>query len=228
MRISIKTDGGITQLGVMQKTDVIRSYQAQPKSSSDNLRSISDFQKILGHKVDRKDSSPSGNTVTYPADIRESEPSQSTVSRTDNDIDTSKYDGVTIQAPDELADIFHRAAEKYGVDEKLLIAIAYHESGFDPSATSSSGAMGIMQLMPGTASDQGVVDPYNAEDNIMGGAKLISYLMDHYDGNLDLAMAAYSNGIGTVSKYGGVPPLYQAREFVAYINKVYPDNVITQ
>ena len=228
MRISIKTDGGITQLGVMQKTDVIRSYQAQPKSSSDNLRSISDFQKILGHKVDRKDYSPSGNTVTYPADIRESEPSQSTVSRTDNDIDTSKYDGVTIQAPDELADIFHRAAEKYGVDEKLLIAIAYHESGFDPSATSSSGAMGIMQLMPGTASDQGVTDPYDPEDNIMGGAKLISYLMDHYDGNLDLAMAAYSNGIGTVSKYGGVPPHYQAREFVAYINKVYPDNVITQ
>ena len=151
MRISIKTDGGITQLGVMQKTDVIRSYQAQPKPSSDNLRSISDFQKILGHKVDRKDSSPSGNTVTYPADIRESEPSQSTVSRTDNDIDTSKYDGVTIQAPDELADIFHRAAEKYGVDEKPTMARAGRAFR---AATASTSTSPSSPPQPSTASRQ--------------------------------------------------------------------------
>ena len=230
MRISIKTDEGITQLGMMQRSDEIQSFShasATRKSSTDNLSSISDFQKVLGHKLDKDSSRTPAPSVTHSSGTPDTSGGSST-SSVSSKVDTSKYDGITIQAPDELADIFHRAAEKYGVDEKLLIAIAYHESGFDASATSSSGAMGIMQLMPGTASDQGVTDPYDAEDNIMGGAKLVSYLMDHYNGNLDLAMAAYSNGIGTVSKYGGVPPVYQAQEFVAYINKVYPDKITTQ
>ena len=105
-----------------------------------------------------------------------------------------------------LDSIFKEAANKYGVSERLLKAIAYTESGFQANATSSSGAMGIMQLMPSTASAYGVSDPYDAYQNIMGGAAVLKDLLNMFQGNQSLAIAGYNAGCGNVKKYGGVPP----------------------
>ena len=100
-----------------------------------------------------------------------------------------------------LDDIFEKASKTYGVDEKLLKAMAKTESNFDPNATSYSGAMGIMQLMPETAKELGVMDAYDPEQNIMGGAKYIASLIERYDGNVTYAVAAYNAGSGNVDKW---------------------------
>ena len=113
-----------------------------------------------------------------------------------------------------LKDIFAEAAEKYNIPQELLEAIGYHESRFQTGVTSSAGAMGIMQLMPGTAQAMGVQDAYDPYDNIMGAAKLLGYLSDLYDGDLKLTLAAYSAGTGNVAKYGGVPPFSETQNYI--------------
>ncbi|MCM1272331.1 MAG: transglycosylase SLT domain-containing protein [Clostridium sp.] len=116
-----------------------------------------------------------------------------------------------------LKDIFAEAAQKYGLRQDLLEAIGYHESRFQAGVTSSAGAMGIMQLMPGTARAMGVNDAYDPYENIMGAAKLLKQLSDLYNGDLKLTLAAYSAGTGNVAKYGGVPPFAETQNYVADI-----------
>lgn len=111
-------------------------------------------------------------------------------------------------------DIFEEAARVTGVDVRLLKAIGKAESDFDASATSHCGAMGVMQLMPGTASALGVSNPYDARENIMGGARYIADLLDKYDGDTRLALAAYNAGSGNVAKYGGIPPFTETQNYV--------------
>lgn len=117
---------------------------------------------------------------------------------------TTKYDA-----------IFKKAAEKYGVPESLLKAIAKAESNFNPRDVSSSGAMGIMQLMPDTARGLGVDDPFDPEQNIMGGAKCIAQKLKEFNGDVKLALAAYNAGSGSVRRAGGVPSRCNS-----YVNKV--------
>lgn len=120
---------------------------------------------------------------------------------------TANFDGMLRTETDKLNQasvttnldsIFKEAANKYGVSERLLKAIAYTESGFQANATSSSGAMGIMQLMPSTASAYGVSDPYDAYQNIMGGAAVLKDLLNMFQGNQSLAIAGYNAGCGNV------------------------------
>lgn len=118
---------------------------------------------------------------------------------------------------DDLENIFQDVSKEYGVDVNLLKAVAQAESGMDPNATSWCGAMGIMQLMPATAQSYGVTNPYDARQSITGGAKLLSWLLDDYNGNVSLALAGYNAGCGSVQKYGGVPPY---DETINYIHKI--------
>ncbi len=118
---------------------------------------------------------------------------------------------------DDLESIFQDVSNEYGVDVNLLKAVAQAESGMDPNATSWCGAMGIMQLMPATAQSYGVTNPYDARQSITGGAKLLSWLLEDYNGNVSLALAGYNAGCGSVQKYGGVPPY---DETINYIHKI--------
>lgn len=120
--------------------------------------------------------------------------------------------------PESLNPIFEEAGNAFGVSANLLKSIARAESGFDPSAVSHAGAVGIMQLMPATAASLGVANAYDPRENIMGGAKLISQLLSKYNGNTSLALAAYNAGSGNVEKYGGIPPF---TETIDYVNKVH-------
>lgn len=100
---------------------------------------------------------------------------------------------------------FKEAARKYGVSESLLKGIAMAESNFNANDVSSAGAMGVMQLMPETARELGVTDPYDPQQNILGGAKCISQKLEEFHGNVELALAAYNAGSGAVRRNGGVP-----------------------
>lgn len=120
-----------------------------------------------------------------------------------------------------LEDIFQEAASTYNVDVNLLKAIAKQESNFRTDATSSSGAQGIMQLMPATAQGLGVEDAYDPYQNIMGGAKLISKLLNQYNGDVSLALAAYNAGSGNVAKYGGIPPFQETQNYVVKVQEYY-------
>lgn len=123
--------------------------------------------------------------------------------------------------------IFEEAARKYGVDIDLLKAVGKAESGFNASAVSSAGAIGVMQLMPATAKSLGVTNPYDARQNIMGGAKYISQLLDKYDGNTRLALAAYNAGSGNVDKYGGIPPFEETQNYVKRVMEYAGDSIST-
>ena len=118
-----------------------------------------------------------------------------------------------------LDEIFEKASQKYNVPVKLLKAIAKAESDFNPNAVSKAGAQGIMQLMPGTAKELGVTDPFDPEQNIMGGSKYISDLLKRYNGDVKLALAAYNAGMNNVKKYGGVPPFKETQNYVVKVMK---------
>ncbi len=108
-------------------------------------------------------------------------------------------------------------APQYGLDPKLVNAVVTEESGYSPSATSSAGAMGLMQLMPETAATLGVSNPYDPLSNLLGGMNYLSELLKSYHGNIPLALAAYNAGSHAVAEYGGIPPYPETQRYVQNI-----------
>ena len=124
-----------------------------------------------------------------------------------------------------LDDLFNTASQTYGVDVNLLKAVAMTESGFQPYTTSKSGAMGIMQIMPSTAEYLGLTNAYDPYENIMGGARLLSELLNKYGGDTSLALAAYNAGSSNVDKYGGIPPFEETQNYVPKVLGYYSSGV---
>jgi len=121
-----------------------------------------------------------------------------------------------------------KAAARYGLNADLIRAVIRAESAGKQDAVSSKGAQGLMQLMPATARQYGVVDPFDPEQNIDGGSKYLSYLFTRYGGNTKLALAAYNAGEGTVDKYGGIPPYTETRNYIRKIENDLKDNMRNQ
>lgn len=178
--------------GLSSTTSTGSLYKGQASGLSTTLTFLEVLQNL--QKADSsKNSTSSTNSVTNSSAGHSS---------------SSLSAGVTMDA------IFEKAAARYGVSTDLLKAIGKAESNFNASAKSSAGAIGVMQLMPKTASSLGVTNPYDAEQNIMGGAKYISQMLSRYNGNVELALAAYNAGPGNVKKYGGVPPFTETQNYI--------------
>ena len=124
-------------------------------------------------------------------------------------------------APAQIDRLVSANAGAWGVDPALVKAIIANESGFNASATSKTGAQGLMQLEPGTAANLGVANAYDPAQNIWGGTRYIKGLLDRFHGDLRLAVAAYNAGPGAVEKYGGVPPYAETQAYVENVLDSY-------
>src|SRR5687768_13291019 len=123
-------------------------------------------------------------------------------------------------APYEAAITEHARRQQVAAD--LVRAVIQVESAFNPVAVSSKGAMGLMQLMPATARELGVRNPFDPDQNIRGGVAYLRRLLDRYDGNVELALAAYNAGMGNVEKYGDVPPFKETKNYVKKVTGATP------
>jgi soluble lytic murein transglycosylase-like protein len=128
---------------------------------------------------------------------------------------TSKINWHTISLNKaDYADTVKAMAKKYKVDAALVRAVIHAESAFNSKALSKKGAQGLMQLMPGTAKDLGVTNAFDIQQNIEGGVKYLAGLLKTFDGNIQLATAAYNAGPGAVKRFNGIPPYAETEVYV--------------
>lgn len=138
------------------------------------------------------------------------------------------YKMIVRQSPETLPwrEYAHIQARRHNLDPKLVRALIYVESAENPVAVSNKGAVGLMQLMPATASQLGVEDPLRPMDNVRGGVKYLAQMLERFDGDVRLALAAYNAGPNAVEKYGGIPPYPETINFVEKVLRIFKRAVI--
>jgi hypothetical protein len=142
----------------------------------------------------------------------------------DNSSTSKDIAQVTYEDSTNFHSIINKKAETYDIDPSLIKAVIETESNWNSMALSRKGAMGLMQLMPSTASDMEVRNPFNPEENIEGGTKYLKYLLERFQGDLTLALAAYNAGPNAVEKYGYIPPYTETRQYVSKVLSLYNGN----
>lgn len=187
----------------------MESIERQFQSLSQvNLQTdTSDFQNILNQKMGEQNASNDPDSIAEKYFPNMNNPLRS-ISSTDPE--NSGIDS-------NIDNLIEKYSQKNNLDSDFVKALIKQESGFQPNAKSHCGAMGLMQLMPGTAATLGVNDAFDPEQNIAGGTKYLSNLLNQYNGNKELALAAYNAGSGAVKKYGGVPPYTETQNYVKNI-----------
>jgi soluble lytic murein transglycosylase-like protein len=128
---------------------------------------------------------------------------------------------VSVAPPAEIQSLVDDTGQRHRVDPQLIHAIIQVESAYNPNAVSSKGAMGLMQLIPATADRFGVSNPFNARQNIEGGVTYLKYLLNLFDGDLDLSLAAYNAGEHRVERSNGVPEISETQKYVKKVEGLY-------
>ncbi|ACZ19563.1 Lytic transglycosylase catalytic [Thermanaerovibrio acidaminovorans DSM 6589] len=158
-----------------------------------------------------------GEVVSFDRALKEAE----------GDLEDESLPGGDVEIPESAQErlkvwepVLQELCGRYGVDPDLARAVMYHESGGRPDAVSSAGAIGLMQLMPGTARALGV-DPRDPVRNLEGGVKYLAQMLARYGGDVEKALAAYNAGAGRVDSHGGVPPIPETQRYVKNVMALY-------
>jgi len=186
-------------LGVNAYADIYQTTQADGSVFYTNKRSAGSRLVMAEKKPGRKSAYTTARSAEFKSAV--------TLKRSRH---YSSYSGIVDEK-----------SKKHNVDPKLVKAVIAAESGWNPSAVSPKGAVGIMQLMPQTASDMGVDNRFNAEQNIEGGIKYLRFLLDKFNGNMTLALAAYNAGPTRVEKAMGVPAIPETVNYVKRVMNTY-------
>ncbi|MFP4481829.1 MAG: lytic transglycosylase domain-containing protein [Thermovirgaceae bacterium] len=186
---------------VQMRIGAIRRRFGEPEKERE--RSFVDVFDAAGSKKTRQ-------TADNPASTRKTRETAGANVLKETDLGRERPD-----APQtDLEDLVRQKARAYGVDADLVRAVVRMESGGNTRAVSTAGAMGLMQLMPGTAEMLGVDDPFDPVQNVDGGVRYLKMMLDRYDGDETLALAAYHSGPGRVDRYSGVPPYPKVTHYV--------------
>jgi hypothetical protein len=161
-----------------------------------------------------------GNAKKYKK-IKTASAAKQQATVTSNSTASSQIPSPLSDSTSAYVEIINSACNRHGIDPALVHAIVKVESDFNPYALSRKGAMGLMQLMPQTAAEMNVGNSFNPNDNIDGGVKYLRYLIDRYEGNLSLALAAYNSGETAVKKWGTIPPYRETQNYVQRILRIY-------
>lgn len=178
------------------------SFNSLASLGADPLKSNQDFQKILDANMSNANKA---DNTPFADKIFSSDMAAISTSNENTDIDG----------------LIEQYSNKNSLDKNFVKAVIKQESGFQPKVTSHCGAMGLMQLMPATASSLGVNDAYDPEQNIAGGTKYLKGLLDRFGGDKSLALAAYNAGPNAVKKYNGIPPYKETQNYVKNIMGTY-------
>lgn len=161
------------------------------------------------------------NGVTCYTDAPAGKKNQKIVAKSKKLIPEKRTPGKSAAVSADYSSYIQKSARKYEIEPELIHAVIRTEFNGNNRAVSKKGAMGLMQLMPSTANDMNVSNPFNPEENIEGGTRYLRYLIEKFNGNLTLAIAAYNSGPKTVEKYGSVPPISETRQYVNRVLALY-------
>ncbi len=209
------TEGDVTFAGILDRKRssavgrpcglTIQDYLARPVQRGLPAPSQRDVPDQLHTFTEPAPIAPEADPVAAPAVLAASPASA-------GDLDAAN--GHLPRVEDRIEASIERAANRHRLPTSLVRAVVRAESGFQVRAVSPAGARGLMQLMPATAREMGVTDPFDIDQNINGGAKYLRVMMDRFNGDVKLALSAYNAGPGTVAKYNGKVPYVETRNYV--------------